>query len=350
MDNRLFVSVIIPVCNAREYLDQCLGSIMESSYLSYEIIVVDDASTDDSAEIARRNGARVFRLPVRSGPAAARNYGSREAKGDILFFVDADVLIGPETIARLINDFNQNRDIAAVFGSYDDSPVAKNFISQYKNLLHHFVHQQSSREAMTFWAGCGAIRGEVFQKVRGFDEKRYTKPCIEDIELGYRMKKLGYQIVLDKDLQVKHLKEWKLGSLLQSDILSRAIPWSRLILESQTIGNDLNLKKSHRISAGLVGLLAGILPFSLFEPRLIYGILLLLAVIFLLNYDFYRFLIDRKGFTFLGFAFPLHLLYYFYSGVTFVSCWVLYSFSRRKLLQRFGFSPRINSSRTSGLK
>ncbi|MFX0204005.1 MAG: glycosyltransferase, partial [Candidatus Hodarchaeota archaeon] len=201
MDGNPFVSVIIPAHNAGQHLDQCLRTISKASYTLYEVIVVDDGSKDDSAEIARRNGAKVLKLSSQLGPAAARNYGSKEAKGDILLFVDADVLIRKETIGRTVSDFNQHPEIAALFGSYDDSPTAKNFISQYKNLQHHFVHQHSNRDAVTFWAGCGAIRRKVFHDLGGFDQNRYPKPSIEDIELGYRMKRAGHRILLDKDLQ-----------------------------------------------------------------------------------------------------------------------------------------------------
>lgn len=330
MASELFVSIIIPAYNAAKHIDRCLTAIKASSYPSYEIIVVDDGSTDDSIHIARKMGATVFQMPHQSGPAAARNLGAEKAKGNILFFVDADVLIQRETVARVASDFQQNPDIVAVFGSYDDSPAESNFLSQYKNLFHHFVHQQASAEAMTFWAGCGAIRRELFQKIGGFDQERYRRPEIEDIELGYRMRRMGYRILLDKDLQVKHLKLWRFVSLLRADIVYRAIPWTKLILERRQMINDLNIQTSDRISAGLVGLSLGILPFSFFIPRLLYSVFLLLAVIFFLNYKVYRFFLNQRGVKFAALVFPMHLLYYLYSGVTFVLCWMMYVFNGRR--------------------
>ncbi len=195
-----------------------------SSYAACEVLVVDDASTDDGADICRRKKVRVLQLPRQSGPAAARNYGATRARGDVLFFVDADVLVRSDTLARVAGHFLNNPGVAAVFGSYDNSPAEQNFLSQYKNLYHHFVHQQASHEAVTFWAGCGAIRRDVFEAVGGFDQDRYAEPSIEDIELGYRMRRMGHRILLDKELQVKHLKQWKMGSLLRADVLNRALP------------------------------------------------------------------------------------------------------------------------------
>ncbi len=322
MDKLPFISIIVPVYNGGKFLDQCLDALTSSSYQSYELIVVDDGSTDDSAEISRQKGARVLQTPRRqSGPAAARNYGAQKAQGGILFFVDADVVVQQKTVAQIAGDFLKYPDIAAVFGSYDDSPAESNFLSQYKNLYHHFVHQQSSSNAVTFWAGCGAVSREVFTAVGGFNERQYPKPSIEDIELGYRIRSLGWKIHLDKEIQVKHLKRWTVESLLRADIVYRAIPWSKLILESRHMVNDLNLKTSDRLSAGLVGLSAGTLSLSLFEPRLLYFTLLFFAIVFILNYKLYGFFMNRKGVVFAALAFPWQILYYFYSGVTYALCW-----------------------------
>src|SRR5271163_2803891 len=176
----LQLSVIIPVYNARTYLRQCLASLAASNEAALECIVVDDGSTDDSADVAREFGVQVLSTGGRKGPAFARNMGARAARGRILFFVDADVCVQPDTLSRIGAEFVMNPDVDAVMGSYDGWPSAKNFMSQYRNLMHHYVHQQSRREAVTFWAGCGAMRREVFLEFGGFDEA-YQSPAIEDI-------------------------------------------------------------------------------------------------------------------------------------------------------------------------
>jgi cellulose synthase/poly-beta-1,6-N-acetylglucosamine synthase-like glycosyltransferase len=259
--------------------------------------------------------------PGPSGPGAARNEGARKARGEILFFVDADIVVHPDTLPRVAADFECNGDPAAVFGSYDDSPAAQNFLSQYRNLLHHFVHQDSKTEAVTFWGGCGAVRKEIFDKLGGFDQCRYPTASIEDIELGYRMHQAGYRILLDKELQVQHLKEWRLGSLLRADIYCRAVPWSKLILERQGLINDLNLQTRQRISTGLTGLAAVLLPFGFVSQYLAYSLLLSLVMIVILNRKMYLFFLRQRGVAFTLCVFPMHLLFYLYSGVTFALCW-----------------------------
>lgn len=330
MEEQPFISIIVPTYNAREHLDRCLDALLASSYTSREIIVVDDGSTDNTAEMARAKGVTVLERTRQAGPGAARNEGALQAKGEILFFVDADVLVTEETVARVAKRFTENPGLDALFGSYDDTPAEEDFLSQYKNLSHHYVHQQSSEEAVTFWAGCGALRKEVFDTAAGFDQERYRRPSIEDIELGYRMNKMGYKILLDKALQVKHLKRWTLVSLLRADILHRAVPWSMLMLETDQIGGDLNLQWRNKASACLAGLLFVMLGLALFRREFLYGAALLTVILVVLNLNFYRFMFHRRGLLFAVLSFFMHILYYLYSGLAFVLCWTFHTFSGRK--------------------
>jgi glycosyltransferase involved in cell wall biosynthesis len=388
------------------------------------LLVVNDGSTDRSVEIARSTSATVIDTlngPV--GPAAARNLGAVKARGEILFFVDADVLISSDTLASVADAFELRPEYDALFGSYDDEPGDAGFLSQYKNLTHAYIHQQAQDEGSTFWSGCGAVRRDVFLRHGGFDVARYPRPSIEDIELGRRMKSSGSRIWVNKTIKVKHLKRWTFKGLLKTDIFDRGIPWTRLILSERNIPDDLNLNRGQRISAllttlllfwtamnilqpGLVLLVLGVLSFSLFvnnwiwrarqvqfqsllaqvvitslvllgvgilavifqlwgilpvsglvlsllfiaildrranlssQHRLLtfsavlfgFGLLYLLVLlpvvislpivllsgsILLLNLDLYRFLADRKGIVFAIASFPLQLLYYFYSLVSF---------------------------------
>lgn len=328
--NSVSVSVIIPVYNGEKYIGRCLDAVRASSYSPYEVIVVDDYSTDDTANVARHRGIAVYRPGGKSGPAAARNYGAKYAKGDILLFVDSDVEINKDTVANIVDNFSRNPEIASVFGSYDDKPAGKNFLSQYRNLLHHFHHQQANEAAFSFWAGCGAIKKCVFMEIGGFDQNRYKKHSIEDIELGYRLSTKGYKILLDKRLMVKHLKQWNFIQMIRTDIFLRAIPWSNLIFESKYMPNDLNLKLHHKISTILVVgmvflptiLFLKVDVFSVTHIITIFGTVLFFFLI--LNRTFYAFFFQKKGTGFTINVFPFHVLYYCYSGASFVLCGLIY--------------------------
>jgi GT2 family glycosyltransferase len=314
----MLVSVIVPVYNNSKDLHECLSALIASSCRDTEILVVDDASTDETPSVGLRMGVRVLRLAKNSGPAAARNCGAAHARGDVLFFVDADVVLSPDAIQHVSLLFEVQPDLAAVFGSYDAAPRAEGIISQYRNLLHHFVHQNGNPEASSFWAGCGAIRRSVFEQVGGFDEKRFSRPSIEDIEFGYRLRQAGYRIFLDKELQGTHLKRWSLWSLIRTDVACRAIPWSRLILESKKAPHDLNLKMGQRASAALVGVACASVLFAAARPEfLLLSIVTLLGVV-LLNRKLYAFFLRRHGIFFAVACLPLHLLYFLYSGISYL--------------------------------
>jgi GT2 family glycosyltransferase len=250
------VSVVIPVFNGGSDLEKCLGAIATSVYPVFEIILVDDGSTDGMTQpVATRHGARVIRREQMLGPASARNLGAGQARGDIIFFTDADVLLNPTAIAIAARTLDADASLCAVFGSYDDQPGHASFLSQYRNLFHHWVHQTSNAEAFTFWTGCGAIRRTVLQQVGGFNEN-YRRPSIEDIELGARLRAAGFRIRLEKTMLGQHLKHWRFWNLLKTDIFHRGIPWMGLVLREGHASSDLNLSLSSRIATLLAGLFA----------------------------------------------------------------------------------------------
>ena len=310
------ISVIIPVHDGGDDFRTCLSALIEAGPPPNEIIVVADGSADGSGCLAEGFGAQVLTTPTPGGPARARNLGARIAQGDILFFVDADVTIPPDAVGQIAAAFRSEPDLAAVFGSYDDAPAATNFLSQYKNLFHHYVHQTAREEASTFFGACGAIRRDVFLALGGYDES-HPQPSIEDIELGYRLKQAGHRIKLRKTLQVKHLKPWRVVSLLKADFFHRALPWTELILRDRRFINDLNLRLSNRVSVMLIYGLLGALVGAWRWP----GSLTLAGVLSLsllaLNASLYRFFQRKRGLRFAAQTIAWHWFYYFYSGLAF---------------------------------
>jgi glycosyltransferase involved in cell wall biosynthesis len=278
------ISVVIPVFNSERYLRQCLQYLRRSAFSDYECIVVDDCSTDGSPQVAAEAGAKVLRTDRRRGPAFARNLGAREAQGEILFFIDADVCVAPTTLSRVLTDFEQDPQLAAVMGSYDDSPESQDFLSLYRNLMHCYVHHNAHREACTFWSGCGAIRRAIFLEHSGFDES-YRRPAIEDIELGYRLARAKLKLALDPGIVVKHLKRWSFFSLVQTDIRDRGVPWTELILRDRRLPNDLNLQLSQRVSTALMFLLMAMAFFGVLYVGQSF-VLTLLTLLFLFVVQF----------------------------------------------------------------
>ncbi len=336
-------TVVIPAFNAGAQLPSCLAALQGSNFRDFEVLVVDDCSSDNTEEVIGSHGVGYMRTPRQLGPAGARNLGADHAHGRVLVFVDADVAVSPDTLQMIADDFERDPDLAAVFGSYDRAPADPGFFSQFKNLAHHFVHQTSNPEAGTFWAGCGAIRTEIFRR-HSFDARKYPRPSIEDIELGLRLRQAGHKILLDKRIQVKHLKRWTLIGMLKSDIRDRAVPWTNLILETGQMPADLNLDRKSRLSGAATLLLAafallvlgsalvgpvpfGRLPLELSATGVVGSMMLLIA----LNLSLYRFFLQQRGIIFTIAAMPVHWLYYFYSGA--VWCWCTASHHLRKVFR-----------------
>ena len=310
------IAVIVPVGGAAPAWSHCAQSLARLDPAPGEIVAVIDGPNEALAEPASEIGAKVVVLEERGGPARARNRGVLAAKRDILLFLDSDVEAPVGLVAQVSELFAADNDLTAVIGSYDDVPGDPGFVSQYRNLLHHFVHQNGRETASTFWAGCGAVRRRAFCEVEGFDE-RYTDPSIEDIELGSRLLRAGHTIRLVKDLQVKHLKRWSLAGMLATDLLCRAVPWTELMLREGQMVNDLNVKTRDRVSVMMAFLLLVALPAAwVWPPLLAVGALATLLIV-ALNADLFRFYRRERGILFAVGVLPLYWMYLLTCGLGF---------------------------------
>jgi glycosyltransferase involved in cell wall biosynthesis len=273
--------VIIPATDRPKTLERALRAIKAADDPPEQVIVID--------------------RPVHLVSSAARNLGARRAAGEILVFVDADVEVHRDAFARIRAAFDVDPQLTAVFGSYDDEPGGGSVVSDFRNLLHHHVHHEGAGAVGTFWTGLGAIRRDAFLGHGGFDEQ---VAWIRDIELGMRLSQDGNVIVLDPSIQGKHLKQWTLASMVETDLLRRGVPWLRLIFEGQGASDTLNLKWRHRVASGAsVLLVAGLARRNLRLTSVA------LASLLAVDRDFYTLLLRRGGFRMLAAGVPLHVLH-----------------------------------------
>ena len=322
------ISVVTPVHGRGDTLRACMEGVRGQNLPADEVIVVANGASDAALDIAREFADKVIIEEQTLGPAAARNRGVEKSNGTILLFIDADVIPHPDVTEKVVSIFHQYPDLSAIIGSYDDDPGRADFMSRYRNLLHHYVHQTSNEEAATFWGACGTIRREAFLEVGGFDEINFAD-CIEDIDLGYRLRQAGHQIRLQKDLQVKHLKHWDLRTLLYTDIFHRALPWSRLLLEHPEYMNDLNVNRKERTSAMLLAVMLGSLLLSVMLPCLFIFTLLSAGGLLWLNAPLYRFFYRQHGLSFMLRSIAAHWMYYLYSILSFGVAWLQHQMRRR---------------------
>ena len=317
---KVTISAIMPAFRAEALLPRVLTPLlaMRDRGELLEVIVVDDCSPDRTAEVAHGMGATVITTPQNGGPGMARNLAAAAAKGSVLWFVDSDVIADPRGAARVQAAF-ADPGVAAVFGSYDETPPG-GWFSRYKNLTHRYYHQTARRTAKTFWAGCGAVRADMFARVGGFDVDTYRVPSIEDIELGYRIHAAGGVICVDPELLGKHLKVWTIRNAIFTDIFRRALPWSRLMIAREGLGDDLNTSRAERMRAVLAGVLILSLPVAALMPCL-WGLPLALFVLAVLaNLRLYKFFLHHLGALRATAAMLYHQIYYVYSAGAFAWC------------------------------
>jgi GT2 family glycosyltransferase len=323
------ISVIIPCYNARAELSHCLAAFKKADFEDAEYIVVDDASTDDLAGVVRESTVpvQVIRMETRSGAAAARNAGARKASGEILVFLDADVCVHRDTLSRIAKVFAETPEMKALMGSYDNHPSERGFHSQFRNLLHSYVHQNGRREACTFWTGCGAVYRHVFLQHGGFDE---TPGLIDDVEFGRRLAAGGVRIDLRPEIQVQHRKRWTLLSWIATDFWLRGVPWTLLIFRERSMPNVLNLDYRNRASVALAWAALLTAAAAIFHPDLGFVPIALAGVTVWLNRGFYSFLRERGGLRFAAASMAAHWLHLFVCSASFIAGAILFCFSSRR--------------------
>lgn len=335
-------SVIVPAHQAAVELPVALGALRRSDFprSRWQLVVVDDGSTDETAGIAMRCGAdRVVSLAEpKHGPAFARNRGAELCTGEWLVFLDADVAVHTDTLSRLAAIIEAEPEVDGVFGAYDDSPAASGFLSQYRNLQHRYVHLRSEGEATTFWAGCGAIRRSAFAAVGGFDERRYERPQIEDIELGYRLRERGSRILLRPEVQVTHLKRWTFRDAVRVDLWDRGVPWARLLLERGELAraSTLNVERGERAKTAAVSIAMALLLTAFLWPNG-WAVLIataLIAAVVIANHPQLSWFSERRGVRFAALVVPMNLWYYVISALSVVVALGLHIAQRRSAVFR----------------
>lgn len=318
-----YLSVIVPAYNCAPTLARVITSLAASDLPrgEWELIVADDGSTDTETPRVALMADRVVRVADGpGGPGRARNDGAEAARGEVLVFVDADVCVSRTALRQFAELFRATPALGAAFGAYDLAPEAPGLVSQYRNLLHHYVHSTSPGPAVTFWAGCGAVRRTAFEATGGFDAVRYRRPQIEDIELGYRLSALGWPILLVPEIMGTHLKRWTFRGGVVTDFRDRGVPWMELILERKEVAaaGPLNLAIREKVFTviaplGVVALLGGLVFRS--WPLALPGVAAVFAII-VGNAALLAWFARERGWGFAARVVPLRLAYYTLNAVS----------------------------------
>jgi GT2 family glycosyltransferase len=288
------ISVVIPTHNGAATLALCLQALRASSFPPDEIIVVDDGSTDGSADIAAQWDCCVIRLERNVGAARAKNRGARQAQGDILFFTDDDVIVARDALAKLVENYSDAR-VAGVVGLLDANIPFGDFASNFKNLWMRFTYERLPREHIgVFYTSIAAMRREIFQHLGGFDENYRGASVAEDTEFGQRAWGAGHLLTLDSRVTATHRKHYTPRQVLVTDYRrARALVLMRLRKRGQPFFTSV--PPFYQLAVPAVFLALACLALAVIAPIFLAASALLLAAFYALNAAWLAYLVRERG-------------------------------------------------------
>jgi glycosyltransferase involved in cell wall biosynthesis len=290
-DNNPYISVVIPVYNAEKTLDKCLRAVFNSGFQDFEVLVVDDDSKDSSMKIAEQFPCKLLTLTRNQGPSVARNWGARNARGEIILFIDSDIVIQRDTLDLFVDSL---KSYTAVFGIYTQKPGTDNLLSLYQNFYAHRSMRDTNELTTMLYSYCVAIRKDTFLEIGGFDET-WRRPTFEDVQLGLRLTENGQKICLNKSIEVVHHPNFNMKRFIKN-YFYKSLDLSKLMLSKKrlTLNNEgwTNRRNIVSLIAGLS--LVPLLVWSFFSRWFLLPFLACLLIFIAMNLDFYRFIARQK--------------------------------------------------------
>lgn len=290
------ISIVIPTYNASRFMPDLLESLFKQAVEDMEVLIVDDCSTDNTVEIVRKYPVRVIQMEKNGGPARARNRGVEEAMGDIIFFLDSDVLVMDGTVKEVKDYFENNPSANCVIGVCATEPLNKGFVPKYMAMFEyiHLVDTPGNKVSV-FAPRCGAIKKELFQRVGGYDES-YKGADVEDFELARRIIKTD-SILLNPKMLVRHQFVNNFEEAVKN-YFKRAVMWVHLFLKDKQFDNAGPTAPSNGIAAvcsflSMMSLF--LIPVSCIA---MYVFIPLLIIFFFANLKWWKFMKEEEGLLF----------------------------------------------------
>ena len=294
------ISIVIPVYNRTELLKRVIGTIFKQEYTNYEIIIVDDNSSENVSSEIKKYPCKVIRNSKNLGPGESRNIGVDKSQGDIIFFTDSDVLLPADSLSIIVDELS-SKSVDAVVGLLSTKIEYDNFASNYKNLYMHYTYLCFGDFTNVFFTSVAAVKKKVFNAIGGFDAKFGIKPN-EDLEIGLRLYE-KHVIKSSKKLQVEHVKYYSWVSVLLTDY-DRGSSIVRIMLRRRNTENESSNPKVNSypitFAVGILMSAISLLSFPLSLISLYFVLIMPLSIVLIgaINIKFIIFLHKTKGYRF----------------------------------------------------
>jgi glycosyltransferase involved in cell wall biosynthesis len=210
MEQKPTVSIIVPVKNGEKTLKKCIDSILNLNYPNYELIIVNDGSTDNTQKILEEYKDKIKIINTQGvGPSKARNLAVKQAKGELVAFTDSDCIVDKEWLNELVKCFEIEENLAGVGGEQLSPQDESNFGKIVNNFMHSIgiIEYVKDRKEVVFTQHnptCNSVyKKEVFEKLGGFKEGLWPG---EDVEFDYRVTKAGYKLLCNPKAIVYHYR------------------------------------------------------------------------------------------------------------------------------------------------
>ncbi|MEN8262306.1 MAG: glycosyltransferase family 2 protein [Nitrospirota bacterium] len=316
------ISIVIPTYNAAKFMPGLMDSIFKQAVDDMEVIIVDDCSTDNTVEIVEKYPVKVVRMEKNGGPARARNRGVNEARGEIIFFLDSDVIVLDGTVPEVRDYFQENPSANCVIGVCATEPLNKGFVPKYMAMFE-YIHllDTPGNKVSVFAPRCGAIKKELFLEAGGYDES-YKGADVEDFELARRINKLD-SIFLNSKMLVRHQFVNNFEEAVKN-YFKRAVMWIQLFLKDKQLDNAGPTSPSNGIAAICSFLSIMSLLFVPYIHSAKYIFISLIIVFLFMNLKWWNFMRKEAGFQFSIKA--LFLNYFLGIDIIFASIYGLISY------------------------